>query len=147
MRVAVDEVRVEPADPHHLLDPLFGLAASGDPEVAEGLRDDGADGHAGIQRCVWILEDHLDLLSRAAQLLAANAGQIDVVEVDMSRRCGLQLNDHPPEGRLATARFADQAERLTRPDGKADAVNRVDDRVPEQSPTGPERLYHVLHPH
>src|SRR6266567_1002930 len=144
MRVAVDEVRVEAYVPHHLLDAPFGLAASGDAEVAQRFADDVADGHARIQRGVWILEDHLDLLPGAAQLLAVDAGEIDVLEVDMSRGCCQELNDHPSECRLAAAGFADQAERLAGLDGKADAVNRVHDRTPEQSPSDREVLEHVL---
>ena len=49
VRIAVDEVGIEPDHAHHLLHPLLRRLAAGDPEVAERLGDDVAHRHARVQ--------------------------------------------------------------------------------------------------
>jgi hypothetical protein len=57
---------------------------------------------------------------------------------------GLELSDHPPQGRLAAARLTDQAERLARPDLEADAVDGLDHLSAEEAGPDGEVLVDVL---
>ena len=97
MRIPVVEVGVEADDLEQLLHALVTPPSANDPEVVERLRDDVADGHAGIQGRERVLEDHLQLAAVLAQLFAAQPRQLDVPEKDLAGRHREQLRDQTRE--------------------------------------------------
>ena len=76
------------------------------------LGDRGADGQAGIERRLRVLEDDLHLAPQRAHLLAAEAGDVDALELDRTGGRLDQAQHATPDGRLAAAALADQAEGL-----------------------------------
>ena len=92
--------------------------------VSIGSRDDLPDRHARIERRVRILEDHLHVLPRAAQLGAGQLRDVDVAEHHAPAGRFDQPQHRPAERRLAAAGLADQPERLARKNVERHAVDR-----------------------
>ena len=113
----------------------------------EGLADDVADGHPRVERRVRILEDDLHLPADLAHLAALEARDVAAVEEDLARRGLRQLDQRARQGRLAAARLADEAERLSGLDGQVDAVDGVDlsDGALEDPGADREVLDEILH--
>jgi len=59
VRVALDEVGVQPDGRHELADPLAALLAVADIVDVEGLTDDSTRRHPRIEARIRVLEDHL----------------------------------------------------------------------------------------
>jgi hypothetical protein len=104
VRVAVEELlgRGELDAGQDALHARLALVAV--PEVldVEGLGDDAADGHPGVERLVRVMEDHLGL---PPEIAAVHLGQVDLPavhpETDLpARRLG-QSQEEPAERRLA----------------------------------------------
>ena len=74
------------------------------------LAHDAADRHAGIERGIGILEDHLHAPPHLTQIRTRGFGQFHTLEPHTARGGTVQLQDGAPGGRLAAARFADQAQ-------------------------------------
>ena len=111
VRVTVREVRVEADDLQQLLHTLgLGLALREVMDL-DRLADDVADGHARVQRCVGVLEDHLHTAAHLPHLFAGERRQLGPIELHRAGR------------RLAAAGLADEAERLALLDEEVDAVN------------------------
>lgn len=99
------------SDPvEQLLDPALEVGAAGQAVQFQRVADDLAHAFAGIQRCIGILEDHLDLAPQRPQLARGPSDELLTVEPDRPRRGPDQLQDGTAQGRLATAGFADQAQ-------------------------------------
>src|SRR5882724_2055189 len=94
----------------------------------ERVADDLPDTLARVERCVGVLEDHLDLAPDRFHLLAREADQLLAPVLDRARRRLEQLDDRAAEGGLATSRLADQPEGLTLAEGEADVVDGLDAR-------------------
>src|SRR5438093_11600737 len=92
----------------------------------ERLADDVADGHAWVQRRVWVLEDHLHPSPHAAHLFAAERRELDPVEDDVARGRLIELEDRAAGRGLPAPGFADEAERLALLDEEVDAVDGAD---------------------
>jgi hypothetical protein len=79
-----------------------------------------------VERRIGVLEDHLDASPERHELAVALAGQLLAVVVDLSLARWMQLNDALAEGRLAAARFADDAQDLALGDVEVHAIDGVD---------------------
>ena len=110
VRVAVRVMAVQPDERQQLFDTRPVIA--GHLVDDERLRDRGADRHAGIERRVRILEHDLHLASQPAQLALVDGGELGAAELHRARGRHDQLQHAPPDGRLARAGLADEAERL-----------------------------------
>ena len=86
-----------------------GLVVVGQAVGLHALEQQRLHGLARVEAAHRVLEDHLDVLRRAAQRLAAEGGDVDAVEDDRALGRRLEVEDRPAEGRLAAAGLADQA--------------------------------------
>jgi hypothetical protein len=91
----------------------------------EGLTDDVAHGHARIERCVGVLEDHLHPAAHLAHLLAAERRELGAVELHRPRGRLVKLEDRASGRRLAAARLAHETQRLALLHEEVDAVHRA----------------------
>ncbi len=125
MREAVVVLRVETDDLEQLLDAALDLGFGAELVHLQRLGDDEADALARVQRRVRVLEDHHHLAAERAHLRAREIG--DVVAAELDRAAGRieQLHDAARHRRLATARLADDAERLALAHGERNAVDRL----------------------
>src|SRR5690606_38042798 len=94
---------------------------AGHVEGPEGLADDAADAHAGVERAIRILQH--DAGEAAQPTLFTRAG----AEVDGAAADGecpgigrVEREEEPRQGRLSGSVFADDAEALAGRDGKVD---------------------------
>jgi hypothetical protein len=97
----------------------------------EGLGEDLADGHAGVEGGVRILEDDGEAAAEAAHIAG---GQVEEVDGRGVGRCfggcvedgagaGFdEAENHAGDGALAGAGFADEAEGFTAVEGEGDVV-------------------------
>ena len=90
------------------------------------LADDAADGMAGIQRRIGVLEDHLHPRSEFAQLLFAEVREFDVAQPDLPGRRAMELEHSPSGGGFAAPALADQPKRFAREELEAHAIDRLD---------------------
>ena len=74
--------------------------------------DDFADPHLRIERGIGILEDHLHVAARPADLVGALPHQVLAAEDDLAAGRTIELQDGAPGRRLAAAALADQAQRF-----------------------------------
>jgi len=82
---AVRHGRVEPRHEEELLHLLLvGLPARDEMVHPEGLADDGAGVHAGVERAVGVLEDDGDALAQVFQGLAGEGREVLALEEDVS---------------------------------------------------------------
>ena len=125
VRIAVDEALAEPDGFHQLADALALLFARGEAERLDRLGDDLPDRHARIERRVRILEDHLHVLPRAAQLRAGQLRNVDVAEHHAPARRFDQPQHRAAERRLSASRFPDEPERFARKNVERHAVDRL----------------------
>ena len=75
-----------------------------------------ADRGAGVERGIWILEDHLYVAPErpSASLALERVGNVVAIEDDRASRGRVeQANEHATERRFATAALPYQAKRLT----------------------------------
>ena len=89
------------------------------------LADDGADGHARIERGERILEDDLHVAAQPLQRAAIERGNVPALEPYLARGGFDQPQDAAPGGRLATPRFAYYSERLSGSEVEAHPVDRM----------------------
>jgi len=89
-----------------------------------------------IERAERILEDHLDAAIEGTAVLAEEHRDIAAVEADLARCGGEQPDHHLGEGRLARARFADDADRAPARHLERNVVDSADHRrgSAEQAP-------------
>ena len=90
------------------------------------LGNDFADGHAGVQGSVWILEDDLDILAELQQILALEGGDVLAVEYDLAGGWLIQLHHGSAAGGLAAAGLAYQAQGLAAFDRYSDVIDRFE---------------------
>ena len=136
VRVPVVVLRVEPHEFEQFLYRPLAALRRGDVLDAQRRAHDRADGVAGVQRRVRVLEDHLYVPPQRAHLARGDVRDVAALEHDLPAG-GLQQPGHEPAGRrLAAARLADQAQRLPRAYREVDPVHRPDrpDPAPRPSP-------------
>ena len=90
-----------------------------------GLADDRADRLARVQRRVGVLEDHLHLAAHRLQRRALDVRDVLPVKAHFAGGRLQQSRDQARGGALATARLADDAQRLAALHVEADAVDRL----------------------
>src|SRR5258708_121891 len=113
----------------------------------ERLGDDCTDRHARVERCIRILKHDLHVAAHAAHVAGVEIENILSVEFDAAG-CWLdQPEDAPSDRGLARSRFADETERLTAADSKADAIDRLHlpDDARENSALDGEVLRQIAH--
>ena len=84
VRVALDRTWAEPDLPQQLDHPLLPLLLVAEAMYDEGLGQDVADSHAGVERRVGILEHQLHRLALGSELPVAEPGQVGAVEPDLA---------------------------------------------------------------
>jgi len=90
----------------------------------ERLFDCASRVEARIERCGWVLVDHLHGASCVAKLPPVERGDLLAGEADTAT-CGLNhAQQAAGDRRFATSRLADEAERFTLCDRKGNAVDR-----------------------
>ena len=144
VRVTIDEVRIQPADPHHLLHGALDRLAAAEAEVAQRLADDRADRHPRIQGAIRVLENHLHPLPHSPQFFPVQRGEFAALDEDRAGGGREQLDDHAAERRFAGARLTDQAEGFARLDLEADPIDSVNHLAAEKAGPHREVLDHVL---
>ena len=112
----------------------------------QGLAQDRADAHAGVERGVWVLEHDLEVAPATAQVPAPKVRHVGAVEADRSRGGLFQGDDEATDGRLATARLADEAEGLALSHGEGDIGDCLDaaDLALQHGPGGDGELLYEL---
>jgi len=90
------------------------------------LSNDAANGHARVKGSIRVLEDHLHLSPHSSELLPFQFGEILSLEINTAIGRPVELQDCPACRALAAAALSDQAQGLTPPDEKADAVYGFD---------------------
>ncbi|MCG3773866.1 MAG: hypothetical protein JW395_0682 [Nitrospira sp.] len=63
MRVAAGKVGMQPHDGKQLINPVLVFLTLGQTVNLQGLANNAAAGHAGVQGTVWVLEDDLNPLA------------------------------------------------------------------------------------
>ena len=94
--------------------------------VAQRLADDAGHGHAGVQRRVGILEDHLHAAAVGQHLLFIKGCDVRAVQQNLARRGLVQAHDGAADGGLSAAGLAHQAEGLARIEVEADVVHGLE---------------------
>jgi hypothetical protein len=89
------------------------------------LGNDIADTLATIHRRVGVLEHHLHAPAQRSQGAAARASDILAVEIDVTARRRIDLENCAAKRGLARSAFADQADRLAPFDGKVHLIQRM----------------------
>ena len=92
---------------------------------AERLGNEVEHAHAGVQRRVWVLENHLDIAPQGFQLFGRHFGNILAFKQHFAAAWVQQADDAVACGGFAAAAFPHKAQRLARADGKTDAVHRA----------------------
>src|SRR5215217_800712 len=133
MRIAVVVLGVEPDDLEELLYPPLALAAGAIAYVVglQGLGDDVAHRHAGIQTRVGVLEDDLYVPAHAEHTLAVVTEYVLAVEDHLALRRFQKAQHEAGEGALAASRLPHKPERLSTTHGEVDAVHSLD--VPDRA--------------
>ena len=130
-------------EPHHLEQLLHPpLAVSLYLVGLQRLADDAADGHAGVQRGVRVLEDYLHVAPHGEHPLSVVAEDVLALEEYLALG-GLQQPQHEPRQRaLAATRLPNEAKGLAAPDGQVHAVDGL--HVPDGAPQD-AGLYREVH--
>jgi hypothetical protein len=103
---------------------LHGAAGFG--QRFERLGDDARHGLARVERAVGVLEHHLEIAPRGAQLGLGQRMQIATFEAHAARGGRVERHHEARDGRLARARFTDDAHALAGLHLEAHAVERLD---------------------
>src|SRR5215203_5775623 len=108
----------------------------------QGLGDDIAHRHAGVQARIGVLEDDLHVPAHAEHPLAVVTQYVLAVEDHLALRRLQKAKDEAGERTLAAPRLPYQPERLALSDGEVDAVHglHVPDRALQHA-----RLYGEVH--
>ena len=119
-------MQLQAALAHDLVDVVVELVLGHNAVLTNRFAHDFADGQAGRQAGIGILEDDLHLRAQGAQLVAAELMHLAAVEEHLAAALVGQAQDGAADGGLAAAGFADQAHRGAALDVEADAVHRAD---------------------
>jgi len=95
-----------------VFDAVVELGAFGEFVDDHRFADDASDGHARVQRADGVLEDDLHFAAELLHALPRGVEDVFAVETDRAFGGGDEPENRPPDGRLAAAGLADEAERL-----------------------------------
>jgi hypothetical protein len=73
------------------------------------------DRHARIERRIWILENHLKICARLAQVVAVQLGEVLARENNCAVCWRNQLENRPAQSGFAATGFSDQAKNFSLP--------------------------------
>ena len=124
MGIAVLVEGLQAAVVHDLVDVVVELLLGDQSVLTDGLADDLAHGHTGLQRGEGVLEDDLHLGAHVAHLLGVKV--IDLLAVEQHLAAGLfagQTEDGAAGGCLAAAGLAHQTHGGTALEVEGDAVH------------------------
>jgi len=125
VREVASRLRPEADSIEDARDPCFAVAAVAHAVDHEPLGHDVADPHAWVERGERILEDDLHVLAQPLGTPAVLARDLLALEPDLAA-CGRhQADQRPPQGRLAAARLAHEADRFAGGDLEVDTIDRV----------------------
>ena len=128
VRIAVEEARVEPDEPHQLLRHLRPVVGIADLMDHERLAQDVEHRHPRAERAERVLENVLDAPAEAHQRLAIGLDDVDhrpaIVEQHLPAIGLERAHDHLRQRRLAAAAFADEAEALAARNGRSSRRRR-----------------------
>ena len=122
-RQAVGLVLAEAHELEQLDDACVDLGLGAHVVVQQLLAQHLAHGHAGVERGVGILEDHLDVFAAVAQLMLGKLGEVNARKDDLAARGVVQVDDRAGKRGLAATRLAHQAERLACVEGERHVVH------------------------
>ena len=113
----------------------------------EGFGEHPAHGHPGVEGAVGVLEDDLHLPPDGPEFPPAQGEHVRAVEKDFAIGGLNQAEDGSACRGFAAAGFPHQAEGLSLPNGKGDAVHRLDvsHGSGEDAPVDGEIFFQVLH--
>ena len=110
----------QPYPGQQLADALVDLGARHAPGQGQRQRDVVGHGLGGQQ--VEVLEDHPDLLAKAAQVVGVERRDVFAVDDDLAAAGGLEAVDQAQQGTFARTGMADQTEHLAVFDAQAGRV-------------------------
>jgi hypothetical protein len=106
----------------------------------ERLGHDVAHVHAGVERGVVVLKDHLHAPAQRPHLRGRERRDVSPLEEEAPRARLDQLQQEAPERALAAARLAHQPERAPRRERERHAVDRAQ-RAPPEEPAPRPKLF------
>ena len=124
VRVAVGRLLAEPDALEHVDHDVLAILLVQAVD-AQALADEAAHGHARVERADGVLEDDLHVAPHRLQVAAAEAAQVDAVELDLARRGLEQAQQRAAERGLAAAGLAHEPHGLAAEDVEVDAVDRL----------------------
>ena len=113
----------QPDELEQLLDVSPLAVAIHEPVHARGFADRRADGHAGVERGIRILEDHLHALAHRPELRAAEREQLAALEADAALVRLDQAQHAAGERGLAAARLPHHAQHFAATQLQRDPVH------------------------
>src|SRR5206468_11089827 len=142
-----------PVEPDHLqraLGPRHGCRTVGDDLQREERLDQRLQHRLPrIERAVRVLENDLHSPPKIFHRATVEPREVRALEREAARGRLEQLHEQHGDGALATARFADEPERLALANAEADTVHCLDARrrSPEEAATDGEVLGHAVEPY
>ena len=85
-----------------------------------------ADGHPGIERTEWVLEDETHVSAESPQARPVGGKNVGAVKDDSAGSRGHEAYYRPGDGGFSAAALADQAQGPAGANGQADAVHGFD---------------------
>ena len=126
MRVFLHEARREADGTHEIGDACGDLAGRAGLVHEQGLGERGEDRHAGVERGVGILKNHLQVSADAGDFVGRGGGEVAALEDDGATGRGHQLHDGAGEGGFTAARFAHEPDDFAPSEGEVDAIDGFD---------------------
>ena len=121
-------VQVGAAQAHlrqHLRGLLALLGAAGSTLGLQGLGDDALHGVVWVQRAIGVLEHHLKVAPRVAQLGGGQAVQVAAQQVHRAAGGRVERHHQPGQRGFARARFTHDAQAAARRHGEIHALQRL----------------------
>ena len=121
---------------------LFSLTLSFHTHRAQSLLNGLADGHAGIERTVWVLKDNLHLFPQRLHRLIGKTTDILVLVYDPPFIRFQKLENESSDRRLATPAFSHKPQGLTLMDCQVHPINGLDpsNNILQETPSHGEVL-------
>ena len=125
--VAVGMALLQADSVKQIIDELVSLFLGVEPCMKiHSLTDDIHNGHTGVERCIGVLEDHLDLLAVGHQFFAVEAADVCAV-IDYVAAGGLvKSGDGTADSGLTAAGLTNKAESFAAEDMEADIIHGAD---------------------
>src|SRR4030042_3648333 len=126
MGIQISRVRLHSHHLQELRHPRLAFAPSFYTDSAKPFFNGLADGHAGVERTIGILEDDLHLLAQRLHLVIGYVADIFTFIDDPSLLRRQKPQEEPRDGRLAASALSDQAQGLALINLECPAINALD---------------------